>query len=339
MSEPRKPTFPPAAFVGLFLMFAGSAKADYVVMKNGDRITGDIKQIWDGELTIEPDYGDEWNIDIAEISEIVGDEEFEIELADGTELTAQLGGVDDDGQQLVVTDESLLAVPLVELAELEEPEDYFDWDSNIDANTVINKGNTDSETVRIYGTTNLKIGDHRHVADLTIADESLDGVSTKEQRLLTYGYGWLFRDPLFLSVDASHERDPIRGLDSRTIAGAGLGYELWDDADKSLTFSGGLGYQSEDIADEKDENSIAYWSFRLSKDYRGGDLTLFHNHSITTNISGRDNSVGKFSVGAQLDVSDSYYVNLSLNYDYESDPVPGAEKEDLTVLAGVGIEF
>ncbi len=42
----------------LCLIFCGFAQADLLVLKNGDRITGDIKRIWDSEVSIEPAYAD-----------------------------------------------------------------------------------------------------------------------------------------------------------------------------------------------------------------------------------------------------------------------------------------
>jgi len=39
------------------------AYADLLVLKNGDRITGEIKALWDAEITIEPSYADEFNVD------------------------------------------------------------------------------------------------------------------------------------------------------------------------------------------------------------------------------------------------------------------------------------
>lgn len=108
-------------------------------------------------------------------------------------MTARLGGVDDDDTQLDVTEEAMLASPLADLAEIAEPEEYFGRTSRIDANTLIDRGNTDSQTVRVNGSTGLEPGDHRRVAALTLADESLERFSAKEQRRLTYCYGRLIR--------------------------------------------------------------------------------------------------------------------------------------------------
>ena len=55
----------------------GLAANDFVIMKNGDRITGDIKRIWDGEVTIEPEYSDEFQVDLPLVERIESDRDFE----------------------------------------------------------------------------------------------------------------------------------------------------------------------------------------------------------------------------------------------------------------------
>jgi len=53
------------SFVFLLYPLMAQAKAvDVLVMKNGDRITGEITQIWDAEVTIEPEYSDEFKVDV-----------------------------------------------------------------------------------------------------------------------------------------------------------------------------------------------------------------------------------------------------------------------------------
>jgi len=40
-----------------------SANADIVVMQNGDRITGDVNRIWGNDVSVEPEYSDEFVVD------------------------------------------------------------------------------------------------------------------------------------------------------------------------------------------------------------------------------------------------------------------------------------
>ena len=72
---------------GLFV--AANCHAGVLVLKNGDRITGEISRIWDAEVTIEPTYaGDEFTVDMAAIEHIESDQTFEIDLADGRLVVA-----------------------------------------------------------------------------------------------------------------------------------------------------------------------------------------------------------------------------------------------------------
>ncbi len=316
-----------------------SGHADQLILKNGDRITGQVKRIWDEEVFIEPDYTDEFAVEIDAVAYIDADRDFEIELADGRSVTAQLGGVNDEGKQLVQIEGEAIGIPLADLLELEEPEDFFDWKTNIDLNSAINKGNTDSEKTSLRARGNVKLGDHRHIGDFLFADEEQDGASTKQQALLSYSYNWLFRDPWYFAATGSFERDPIRELKQRLIATGGIGRDIWNQPRRALSVELGLGFSTEEIGDMSEDNAVAAWVLRYRHDVLGGDLELFHNQSITTNIGGRSNTVVKTSTGVQYEITDLLYATLSLDFDFESDPADLAENEDLALLFGLGVEF
>lgn len=315
------------------------AHAEHIVMKNGDKITGTISKIWDDELFIEPAYTDEFAVDMPDIAYIESDRVFEITLADGTDVDAEFKGGDDDGNQVVVINGETRAIPIAQIEEAEEPEDYYDWESTVDLSGSIRQGNTESSNSRLNAHSILKLGDHRHIGDFVYNRETNDSVTSKQQTLLTYNYNWLFTDDWFVSGLATYERDPIRELDRRVIVGGGIGYDIWNQADRLLSVQLGLGGQSEEIGMENNENGIAYWNLRFSYDLVGGDLVLFHNHNINHNISGRDNTVIKTSTGARYEITDLLYANIEFVWDYEAEPAAGAQNEDTSLLFGLGLEF
>ena len=149
----------------------------------------------------------------------------------------------------------------------------------------------------------------------------------------------MFNDPWFFAANASHERDPIIELDSRLIVSAGIGRDIFNTPRKFLTIQLGAGAQSEDIGNQSEDSSVAVWSLRYRHDFLNGDFEVFHNHSITENISGRDNTSIKTSTGVRYEITDLLYANATVNWDYESEPADLAEKEDMTLLLGVGLEF
>ncbi len=323
----------------VFSLLGQTVYADILILNNGDRITGDIKRIWDAEITIEPSYSDEFTVDLPAVDHIESDRDFEIELADGMEVLGKLTGIDANGNQLLTIGDESLSVPLASLFALDEPEEAFDWDSNIDLLAAINRGNTDSSTGRLNAGTTLKLSDHRHIGEITFSREYQSGVSTQERDQFVYHYNWLFRGPLFFAYSLSYERDPIIELEQRIIVSAGLGRDLWNMPRKKLSVQLGVGRQTESIATIRTESSVLTWSMRYRHDFFGDDLELYHNNSITHNISGRTNTSYKTTTGVRLEITDLLYASFSIDYNYETDPVDTATNEDIAILLGGGIEF
>lgn len=62
------------------LAFSAPLSAGVIVFKNGDRITGDIKSIYDGDVLVEPEYADEFSVDQDKISHIESKKRFDLKL-------------------------------------------------------------------------------------------------------------------------------------------------------------------------------------------------------------------------------------------------------------------
>ena len=319
---------------------AAEASADIVVMQNGDRFTGEVNRIWGNDLSIEPEYADEFVVDLDKVAYVESDREFDLTLGDGREVTARLEGAGASGTQTVTYDGQTRQVPIVTLEQVLEVDDGFDWESHIDWNSTATTGNTDSRVARLAADSTIEIGDHRHIATLVIADEESLGIKTKDQDYVTYTYNWLFSDKWFLGAGASYETDPIKQLDRRAILGTGIGRDIWNFHDRSMSFEMGVGSLHESLADVTEASTIAYWKYRLSYEFAGFDLEAYHNHQITSYLSGRDNLFAKSSTGLRYEVGDDlFYLTMSLNVDYERDPPPGVQTEDSTWVIGAGFEF
>jgi len=330
----------------LCLGFCRVTQADVLTLKNGDRITGDIKRIWDSEITIEPEYSDEFDVDVASVERIESNRQFEIELHDGRKMLATLNGADADGGQVIDTEAGPIVVRLADVFELDEPEKEFDWESHVELAANINKGNTDTATSKLRADTMVKFNDHRHIGEITFFREELAGISTQERDLLRYNYNWLYSVPWFLSTNFSLERDPIIELDSRIIVSVGVGRDIWDTPRRRLNVQAGAGYQQEKFNQDDPElalvtdGAVATWTLRYRQDFLNNDVDLFHNHTITSNINGRTNTSFRTSTGFSYEITDLLSATISLDFNYETHPVDDlTENEDLAFLLGIGAEF
>lgn len=325
--------------IAAVLLASQAADAGLLVLKNGDRITGEIKRIWDAEVTIEPEYSDEFQVDVSAIDHVESSRKLEIELKDGISVIARLSGADEDGKQLITAEDQSFSISLEQIFELDEPEEDFEWDSNVEFSADFNSGNTESYNTKLKADSTVKMGDHRHIGEITFLQEEISDVQTQDQELFLYNYNWLFRDPWFFSTRLSFERDPIIELENRIILSLGVGRDIWLTPRRELNVQLGAGVQSEEISLETSENGVVTWALRYRQDFFGDDFELYHNHSITENVSGRTNTSVKTTTGLRYEITDLLYANLSVDFDYESNPADVAENEDIRMLIGLGAEF
>ena len=317
-------------------------------MKNGDRITGSIKKIWDGDVFIEPSYADEFSVDQIDIAYMEADRKFDLELGDGSTVVGSLAGVDADGNQLINIEGQVRSIPMSQLTELEEPKEAFDWGTHADLNSTFNSGNTNNSNVTLSVDFMLKKNRHTNFFDLLWQDEEqkIEDITTKvkDRERFRYNYNYDIGDPWFLGSSASYERDPVKGLDYRYNVVPAAGYNYWDDASRTLGFQLGAGYQAEEITDEfgittDGDGAVAAFLLRFRYDFNKPDVELYLNNTTTAAFYGRENVVTQFNAGTRYEITDLLYLNFEFLLDYESEPVEGAKNEDISVLFGFGLEF
>lgn len=328
--------------VALVTSFASSAHAqDFVVMKNGDRISGQVEKIWNGEVFIEPEYGDTYAIEMEYVAYVHTDEEFEVDIRRGRRITSVIGrlGLDDSGRPAVIVEDGQDAYPLSGIDNMLEIEDFFDWEIRSDISVNVAAGNTDTNSGRFYAMGKMKLGEHRHKLEITRDGAKADGEVTKDQTNVYYEDEWTFHDDWFVRGSATWTRDPAKELDSRSQFFVGPGYHIFDDSKRTLNISVGPNLLVEDIGGEKRESVAIQTGFRYEQRFLDDDLVVFQETDYQRIVSGRQNKILGTSTGLRWDLPRDVYVNLQVDFDHETNPAEGRQKEDVTYLVGVGIEL
>lgn len=313
--------------------------ADQLIMKNGDVITGEVKKVEDNKVFVKPSYASQFSVNLAEVVSIEAEKTYEVELEDGSEVNAQFAGVNDDGQQTLIVDDAQISVGVTQLAMAALPQAYYDRVSHVDFNMTWNDGNTNNKSNLLFADTRLRLGDHRHVAELTIARDETNDVTTKKQDLFRYSYNWLFNEPWYTGATASYERDPIKDLSYRYTIGVLIGRDIFKDSSKFLTFSVGAGYSDQKLGGVTDGGATALWNLVYEQDLRDGDLTFFHNENFSYQFYGDNDLILKTNTGFRFDILENLYASVAFRWDYESEPAPGTKDYDTTLAVGIGAEF
>jgi putative salt-induced outer membrane protein YdiY len=216
---------------------------------------------------------------------------------------------------------------------------YYERVSRVDFNMTWNDGNTNNRSNLLFADTRIRLGTQRHVAELTIARDETDDVSTKKQDLARYSYNWLFNEPWYVGGTASYERDPIRDLSYRYTLGALVGRDIFKDSRKFLTISVGMGYSEQKLAGETDGGATALWNLVYEHKFRDGNLAFFHNENISYQFYGDNDMIIKTNTGFRYDILANLYTTVAFRWDYETEPAPGTESYDTTLAVGLGARF
>jgi putative salt-induced outer membrane protein YdiY len=321
------------------LLPATISLADTLYMKNGDRITGTVNRVWDNELFIETAYADEFAVALEDVERIASSEEFEVELRDHSVVTGRFTQDPDLGMSLV-TEAGTLPLPPMAIEELiTAEEEEFDWEARSDFSYAANTGNTDTINFLWQAAGEMKIGDHRDRVNFSLDRNDQDGETTKEQYTFDYVHSWFFRDSWFATGGVGYERDPIRDLSYRITPGAGVGYQFFDDAYRSFEVAVAAVGVRERLGEEETNSLAPRWSLRYRREILDGDLEFFHNHTLSSYVSGRDNNLVSTATGFRWDIWRDIYLNVQFDWHWESDPAAGRENEDIAYRLGFGVEL
>ncbi len=330
-----------AATIIVTLASTTAPAADFVLMKNGDRLTGEVKQIWNGEVFIEPEYGDEYAIDLDYVAHVETEEPFEVDVRIGQRIETVVGrlGVTDEGKAAVIDDFGKPLYPLAMVDNVQEIEDFFDWGLRTDFSVNVAEGNTETSSSRlnIYG--EMTVGEHHHELSLSRDEQRVNNNLEKDQSQVWYRDTWTYSDRWFVRGGASWTRDPIRDLDQRTRIFVGPGYHIFDDSKRRLNISAGPEFFNEEIAGVSDRSTGLKVMLDYQQLFMQDDLVIYYSTDYTKIYKGRENNIFEIDLGFRYDVTDDIYMSLSGTYDYETNPAEGQKNEDITYLVGVGIEL
>lgn len=230
--------------------------ADTVLMKNGDRITGVVKSLDDGILTIESVHFGTVTVDYSEVASLRIEGARGVSIKGGTRIVGTLdlqagesAAMETDSGAWEVPAADVTAIGPVELAEAEAPA----WHGSFQAGLGGQTGN--SETFRGNAALDLK----RESPDLLITgyalaryaeeegerSENVQGAGGRSESTLSR------RDFWYSSVDL--RRDELKDLELRTTAVVGLGRAWWKEDANYWKTRAGVGFTHEAFTDGSDD--------------------------------------------------------------------------------------
>lgn len=337
---------PAIALLVLSLPVVAAPRTDILVFRNGDRLTGEVKGLERGKLSIKTDATGTISVEWDKVASLQSNQYMEVELSDGRRHFGRASSAQSEGtlRLRVGSGSNQREVPLAEVvrvAPIEQGRFVDRLDGYITAGYDYTKA-TDLHQFTFTGGLSSRDEKRQWSIDGSTTQVSQSGQDDTSRYELSGLSRRFLRERWFVQGFASFEGNDELGLDLRTTLGAAYGRFLRQDQRHDWAVYAGLAGTKENFAEQSGNESVEavlgtqYWFFRYDSPEASLDATLNLFPSLTQ--GGRLRSEGRLRARYEL-VSDLFF-EVSMYGSYDSEPGKGAEsKSDYGLTTSLGYSF
>ncbi|MBP1609241.1 MAG: hypothetical protein H6Q04_1476 [Acidobacteria bacterium] len=330
-----------------------AVRADQVVLKNGDRVTGSIVKKDDKNLTVKTDHLGVVAIPWDQIESVVADKAVNIVLQDGRTFQGTLNAA--GGKAEVITPQTRVSTTPADIAALRNDDEEKAYQRLLNpgwgelwavTGTVGFAGTAgNAETLTFTTGVNASRATKTDKTSLYFsmikASARIDNESRDTAQLVRggIGYGHNVNSRLFLNAFNDYEYDQFQNLDLRFVIGGGAGFHAWKTDVSSLDLLAGLAYNRSSFSTPLIKNSGEfYWGDEYSLKL-GSTTSLVQSYRMFNNLTDTGTYRVNFDIGVSTRLLKWLSWNVSLSDRYLSDPAPGRKTNDFLYATGLGITF
>jgi putative salt-induced outer membrane protein YdiY len=321
---------------------------DVVVLKNGDRLTGEIKGLQSGELRVKADYmAEAVRLDWAEVERLESKSTFMIWLVNGKLVTdvMRLFPARSNGStaNFVIGTSDQIRVPQLDVIRITPADRSFlkRLEGSIDFGFSFNSGNDQYET-QLTATATYRTGDHSYTAliDSAFSGQS-EGTSTRRNQF-SFDYRKQLNNRWYVGGLFDLLRSDQQSLKLRTSVGGLVGRNLLQTEYTRLSAYGGVVGTRENYSaplgkpDTTNADSLVgmdFATFRFSRTDIRSRFSLFP--SLTTPGRTRIQANSDLRIKIVKDLWWGFHVYES----FDSKPPVRADKNDFSVSTSLGWKF
>lgn len=318
------------------------AQTDSLIMKNGDIIIGEFKDMDKGVIGIETDYSDsDFKIEWSGIKEIYSISKFLVTISDGTRYNGTIRSTEDG--KVLIYDEDIgeKTTNLNEIVLLKSVNDgfYSRLYASIDLGFSFTKANSFKQV-----TMRSNVG---YLADRWSADikfNTLNSTQNETNPIRRTDGGFAFRQYLqrdwYIPADLTFLSNTEQKINLRTNAKIGIGNYVIHTNNAYWGFAGGASYVNEEFSgDNAGKNSLeGYFGTELNL-YDIGDLSLLTKAVAYPGVTESGRWRADFVFDTKYELPLDFYIKLGFTLNYDNQPVEGAPDADYVFSTGLGWEW
>ncbi len=319
-------------------------KTDIAVLKNGDRITGEIKELRSGKLKYSTDDVGTIFIEWDKVIFLKSKSHYEVETEAGDKYFGTVDTDTTENKLLVLNQNRSVPLELSRVIRISRIKDSF-W-KRLDGSADFGFSYTKASKVgrlTLDGDVRYRTRRLSSNLDATSTNTFREDEETAKRNTLKWLTFFFFPDPWMTAGLVKLEQNSELGIDLRLLLGGGLGRFLIETNFSQLAVLVGLQYNQEWVADgEPVEFNLESLFSAQFQTYRFDEPEL--EFSTTLNVVPELTPVGRvraeFEVDLKWEIVKDFFWNLNLYDQFDSEPpTDAAAKNDWGVVLSFGVTF
>lgn len=328
----------------LSALAAGALAQDKITLANGDVLTGTIKTMADGKVTIASPLLGDVTVPMTNISDMVTKDQVDLQTKSGDLLKRRVVGLEGGNLRLEGDTTSLALDNLGMINPPAKPEPA--WTGSITLNGLLTDGNTERRAVGAALDASRRTEIDRISFDAAW-DYSEDrnkttNAWTLNQRRAGGGlkYDYFLSKRWYSLATARVLGDTLADINLRFTGGVGLGYTIIDNGTTGLTFEAGLSYFNENYRSNTPSQDYMAARVAYKLTHQLSDKTkLVHGVEAFPSVEDSRDVYLQAKTEISTSLTESMIASLAHVLDWDNTPSPGLERADQRVVLSVGWSF
>ncbi|MBI4904448.1 MAG: DUF481 domain-containing protein [Acidobacteria bacterium] len=348
------------ALAGAFaaLLLASTSYGGVIVLKNGDRVTGDVIKKDAKNLTIKSVNFGVVTVAWDQVASVTEEKPVTVVTADGKSVEGTLATSGEAVQ--VVAGGQTQSLPPSEISAIRNADeqkaylrmlkprlvDLWTVTGNLGLAATAGNAKTSSFTLPINAARMSRSDKTTIYFNLIRATAMVNNVSATTAQAVRGGWAYSrnLHPRLFWNFFNDYEYDRFQNLDLRVVAGSGLGYGVWKGERGRLDLVGGANWNRESFDPVRPllpfiRNSAELfwgddWAYKLS-----GRANVTQSYRMFNNLSKTGEYRQNFDFGLNTKLTKWLTWNAALSDRFLSNPAPGRKKNDVLFSTGFGFTF
>jgi putative salt-induced outer membrane protein YdiY len=326
----------------IFLAAMGTAQADEVHLKNGDRITGEVVTMEEDKLLLKTSYAGEITIQWDQVASLVTDTPVEVSFQDETMAVGTTRPAKDGKMSLETTETAeVISFQLDEVKSInpKPSEEGVEIKADVNFGFSYERGNTNKDKLHLNGSFSARDGDNRYTAKADVNREESSGVPTENNWLALAKYDRFLTEKMYWFTTASFEHDEFKSLNLRTTLATGAGRQFIETALTNLLIELGLAYVIEDFTTKDNDYTALRWSLDFDRYIVSDKIQFFHWDELFYNLKSSKDFVLRTKTGFRFPLYGKFKWTVRYDFDLDTSPDPGRKEEDQRFIITVGYEY